>query len=109
VVNVFGLRNPFGLSGRDGDVLRRHVPDYLLLRRDGSVEVVDVKPPHLVDKPEVADVLRWTGQVLAEGGMALLGVVRRRCTSVDQHSVSRARSNDFTSLALRAGMTYLLW
>ncbi|HNV41719.1 MAG TPA: TnsA-like heteromeric transposase endonuclease subunit [Ornithinibacter sp.] len=59
---------PFGLSGRDGDVLRRHVPDYLLLRRDGSVEVIDVKPTHLVDKPEVADVLRWTGQVLAERG-----------------------------------------
>lgn len=59
---------PFGVSGRDGDVLRRHVPDYLLLCRDGSAEVVDVKPARLVDKPEVAAVLGWTGRVLAERG-----------------------------------------
>lgn len=59
---------PFGLAGLDGDVVRRHVPDYLLLRRDGSVEVVDVKPARLADKPEVAEVLAWTGRELAERG-----------------------------------------
>ena len=48
---------PFGVSGRDADVLRRHVPDYLLLRRDGSADVVDVKPARMVDKPEVVAVL----------------------------------------------------
>lgn len=57
---------PFGLAGRDGDAVRRHVPDYMLLRRDGSVEVVDVKPARLVDKPEVAEVLDWTGRELAQ-------------------------------------------
>lgn len=34
---------PFGITGRDGEVVRRHVPDYLLLRSDNTVEVVDVK------------------------------------------------------------------
>lgn len=53
---------PFGITGRDEDVLRRHVPDYLLLARDGSVEVVDVKPAGLVDKPDVAAQLGWTGR-----------------------------------------------
>lgn len=38
----------------------------MLLRRDGSVEVVDVKPARLVDKPEVAEVLDWTGRELAQ-------------------------------------------
>lgn len=38
------------------------------MRRDGSVEVVDVKPAHLVDEPEVAGVLAWTGRVTAERG-----------------------------------------
>lgn len=59
---------PFGITGLDGDVVRRHVPDYLLLKRDGSVEVVDVKPARLVDKPKVAEVLGWTGRVLAGRG-----------------------------------------
>lgn len=59
---------PFGLSGRDGDVRRAHVPDYLLCRRDGSVVVVDVKPALLVDEPEVAAVLAWTGRLMAERG-----------------------------------------
>jgi len=59
---------PFGISGRDGDVLRRHVPDYLLLYRDGTVEVVDVKPADMLDKPDVAVVLDWTGRLLAERG-----------------------------------------
>jgi hypothetical protein len=44
-------RQPFGLTGWDDDVMRRHVPDNLLSRRDGSVEVVDVQPARLVDKP----------------------------------------------------------
>jgi hypothetical protein len=34
---------PFGLTGRDGDVVRRHVPDYLLVGPVGAPTVVDVK------------------------------------------------------------------
>ncbi|MCA0181102.1 MAG: TnsA-like heteromeric transposase endonuclease subunit [Actinobacteria bacterium] len=62
------LSQPFGISGRDGDALRRHVPDYLLLHRNGTVEVVDVKPADMLDKPDVAVVLNWTGRLLAERG-----------------------------------------
>lgn len=66
---VVGIASqPFGITGRDGDTLRRHVPDYLLTYRDGSVLVVDVKPAELVDKPRVAGVLAWTGRLLAERG-----------------------------------------
>ncbi|MGO0575556.1 TnsA-like heteromeric transposase endonuclease subunit [Ornithinimicrobium panacihumi] len=38
---------PFWLSGDDEGVRRRHVPDYLLTCRDGSVIVVDVKPARM--------------------------------------------------------------
>ena len=64
---VMGIASqPFGISGRDGDTIRRHVPDYLLRMRDGSVVVVDVKPAELLEKPKVANVLAWTGRLLAE-------------------------------------------
>ncbi len=59
---------PFGISGRDGDALRRHVPDYLLLHRNGTVEVVDVKPAEMLVKPDVTAVLDWTVRLLAERG-----------------------------------------
>lgn len=65
---VFIASQPFGLSGCDGDVLRRHVPDYLLLHRNGTVEVVDVKPADMLDKPDVTTCLDWTGRLLAERG-----------------------------------------
>lgn len=54
---------PFWMSGQDGDRLRRHAPDYLLTRRDGSVVIVDVKPARMCEKPEVAAVLEWTGRL----------------------------------------------
>lgn len=59
---------PFGLTGRDGDVLRGHVPDYLLCCRDGSVVVVDAKPAEFLEDPKVADVLSWTGGLMARRG-----------------------------------------
>lgn len=59
---------PMWLCGRDGGAVRRHVPDLLLRCRDGSTLVVDVKPQRLVDRPEVAAVLAWTGQLCREAG-----------------------------------------
>lgn len=59
---------PMWLCGRDGSQVRRHVPDLLLRQRDGSVVVVDVKPRALMDRPEVAAVLRWTGQLCQSAG-----------------------------------------
>ncbi len=58
---------PFGLTGRDGNVIRRHVPDYLLVGPN-QVTVVDVKPGEQLDRPEVAESLGWTGRLMAERG-----------------------------------------
>ena len=58
---------PFGISGRDGDCVRRHVPDYLLVS-PGNVTVVDVKPFEQLRRPEVAAVLSWTCRLMAARG-----------------------------------------
>jgi hypothetical protein len=66
---VFAIASkPFGLIGPDGARIRRHVPDFLLLRRDGSVVVVDVKPAGLTEVPAAAEVLDWVGRVVASRG-----------------------------------------
>jgi hypothetical protein len=51
---------------RDAD--RRHVPDFLLRRVDGSVVIVNVKPAEQLDVVEVADALAWAGRVFCERG-----------------------------------------
>lgn len=51
---------------RDED--RRHVPDFLLGRADGSVLVVNVKPAERLEDERVADALAWAGSVFAERG-----------------------------------------
>ena len=51
---------------RDGD--RRHVPDFLLRRADGSVVIVNVKPADRMGRDEVADALAWAGHVFVERG-----------------------------------------
>jgi len=53
---------PFRLIGSDGDRIRRHVPDILLVTSDGGVTVVDVKSPHKRDDPGVRAVMEWTGR-----------------------------------------------
>ncbi len=58
---------PFWVSGRDGDTLRRHVPDFLLDTTAGLV-VVDVKPPELVVEPHVAEVFDWCRRLCASKG-----------------------------------------
>ncbi len=58
---------PFWVSGRDGSVLRRHVPDFLLQPTGGFV-VVDVKPAELVNDPDVAAVMAWTGRLCEAKG-----------------------------------------
>jgi hypothetical protein len=64
--DVSGLATqPFQLVDRDRRELRRHVPDVLLQRRDGSVIVVDVKPEHRLNDPKVSTVFAWTGEVVS--------------------------------------------
>lgn len=50
------------------DADRRHVPDFLLRRVDGSVVIVNVKPAEQLDVVKVADALAWAGGVFRERG-----------------------------------------
>ena len=47
---------------------RRHVPDFLLRRADGSVLIVNVKPADRLEDTRVAESLAWAGRVFAERG-----------------------------------------
>jgi hypothetical protein len=59
------VSQPFQLVARVDGQSRRHVPDFLAVRADGLVSVVDVKPGRLLDDPVVVSTLAWT-RVLAE-------------------------------------------
>jgi hypothetical protein len=61
------VAQPFLLRAAVGGVIRRHVPDYLLLTDSGPV-VVDVKPRSRLDRPEVAATLAWTREVVERRG-----------------------------------------
>jgi hypothetical protein len=47
---------------------RRHVPDFLLERVDGSVVIVNVKPVERLTDQRVAEALNWAGHLFAERG-----------------------------------------
>ncbi len=51
---------PFLLEGPDGARTRRHVPDLLLVEKDGRVRVVDVKAASKLDDPAVVAQFAWT-------------------------------------------------
>lgn len=59
---------PMLLAGRDGKQFRRHVPDYLLLSRDGSARLVDVKPSDRLADPKVVAQFRWTRELCRAKG-----------------------------------------
>ncbi|MEV7929214.1 TnsA-like heteromeric transposase endonuclease subunit [Kitasatospora sp. NPDC088779] len=59
---------PFWLQWFDGSRMRRHVPDLLLGRADGSVAVVDVKAAHRLDDPKVARQFAWTERLVHARG-----------------------------------------
>jgi hypothetical protein len=59
---------PFHVTGRSEGRVRRHVPDFLLVDRDGVVTVVNVKPAGRAREPEVAAALGWAGRVFAQRG-----------------------------------------
>jgi len=50
------------------DDRRRHVPDFLLKRGDGSVMIVNVKPAERLEDPKIAEALVWAGQVFERRG-----------------------------------------
>jgi hypothetical protein len=59
---------PFQLVGEDRGRARRHVPDLLLVGRDGGVTVVDVKAASRIDDPEIVDLFAWTGELVRRRG-----------------------------------------
>ncbi|ORT57970.1 hypothetical protein BKD26_21415 [Streptomyces sp. CB03238] len=61
---------PFRLRARVAGRARRHVPDYLLVRTDRSVTVVNVKPSSQMSKPEIAEALAWPAKLIEEHGWA---------------------------------------
>jgi hypothetical protein len=50
---------PFLLRAPVGGRIRRHVPDFLLLHADQTVQVVNVKPAAQLTEPAVAEALAW--------------------------------------------------
>lgn len=70
---------PFLLSTTVDDRLRRHVPDFLVLRDKDVPLVVDVKPRHLLARPKVNFALEWAREaVLSAAGTSRCGVSRRK-------------------------------
>jgi hypothetical protein len=59
---------PFLLRAQAGGRLRRHVPDFLLVRADRTVQVVNVKPAARLADPAVADALAWPGPLFEARG-----------------------------------------
>lgn len=66
VVRIYA--QPFLMRASVGERLRRHVPDYLLVREDDSIEVVDVKPARRLGDERVAEALRWAGEEIRGRG-----------------------------------------
>ena len=52
---------PFLLRAQAGGRVRRHVPDFLLVRADHTVQVVNVKPAARLADLAVAEALAWPG------------------------------------------------
>lgn len=59
---------PFLLQAQAGGRPRRHVPDFLLVRADQSVQVVNVKPASRLADPQIAEALAWPGRLFEAHG-----------------------------------------
>jgi TnsA-like endonuclease N terminal len=59
---------PFRIEGQRDRRPRAHVPDFLLIRRDGSAIVVNVKPADRLSHGRVAESLAWAGELFADRG-----------------------------------------
>ena len=54
---------PFLLRAQVSGRARRHVPDFLLVHADRTVQVVNVKPAARLADPAVAEALAWPGEL----------------------------------------------
>jgi hypothetical protein len=62
------VAQPFQLSSRAGDRIRRHVPDFLLRDKSGAATVVDVKPAGLLAERTISRTLAWTRELIETCG-----------------------------------------
>ncbi len=62
------VSQPFLLEAIVDRKTRRHVPDYFLVDSHGLATVVNVKPPHRLSDPAVAEALGWANSILEGRG-----------------------------------------
>ncbi|WP_326613271.1 TnsA-like heteromeric transposase endonuclease subunit (plasmid) [Streptomyces scopuliridis] len=51
-----------------GGRVRRHVPDFLLVTRAGTVQVVNVKPASRLEDPKIVEALAWPRELVERHG-----------------------------------------
>ena len=105
------------------DDRRRHVPDFLFLRVDGSLLVVNVKPADRLEDPRVAGALAWAEAIFAARGWQheiwsaadphVLSNVRflagyRRAAHLDRAAVELAAALDLGGLTIAQAQAALL-
>ena len=105
------------------DDRRRHVPDFLFLRVDGSVLVVNVKPADRLEDPRVAGALAWAEAIFAARGWQheiwsaadphMLSNVRflagyRRAAHLDRAAVEMAAALDLDGLTIAQAQAALV-
>jgi hypothetical protein len=59
---------PFLLRAQVSGRVSRHVPDFLLVHADGTIQVVNVKPAARLADPAVAEALAWPGELFEARG-----------------------------------------
>ena len=59
---------PFELIAERAGRAGSHVPDYMVEYSDSSFAVIDVKPARRLENPEIADALRWAGDIIQSRG-----------------------------------------
>ncbi|MFD7296747.1 TnsA-like heteromeric transposase endonuclease subunit [Streptomyces sp. NPDC059897] len=59
---------PFRVSGRVDGRTRHHVPDFLLVKAAGAVQVVNVKPAELLERADISRALAWPGELFQQHG-----------------------------------------
>jgi hypothetical protein len=67
----FVYAQPFQLVAEVDGRRRRHVPDFLLVHRDQTVTVVNVKPSQYLGHPKVVATVAWTRRVVEDRGWRL--------------------------------------
>lgn len=66
VQNIYA--QPLLMRARVDGKTRHHVPDFLLIKTSGTVEIVNVKPADLLADPKIKGDLSWPGELINQHG-----------------------------------------